>query len=75
MSEIAESLKPQLSSLSVQDRADLAHFLIHSLDSDTDDSVEAAWEQELAKREVDIKEAAEPAEQVFSALRQKYARS
>jgi hypothetical protein len=54
MTETAEKLKLQLSQLSAQDRAELAHFLIHSLDEDADDDVEAAWNTEIAKRLEDI---------------------
>ncbi|MBW4561525.1 MAG: addiction module protein [Mojavia pulchra JT2-VF2] len=75
MTETAEKLKLQLSQLSVQDRAELAHFLIHSLDEDTDDDVEAAWDTEITKRLDEIHQGTaigEPSEQVFSELREKY---
>ncbi|OUL23342.1 addiction module protein [Nostoc sp. 106C] len=75
MTETAEKLKLQLSQLSVQDRAELAHFLIQSLDEDTDDDVEAAWDTEITKRLDDIHHGTaigEPSEQVFSELREKY---
>ena len=46
MTETEKKLKLQLSQLSVQERAELAHFLIHSLNED----VEIAWNAELARR-------------------------
>ena len=38
----SEKLKIELSQLSVQERAELAYFLIHSLDKDVDHDVEIA---------------------------------
>jgi hypothetical protein len=46
MTEITEKLKIELSQLSIQDRAELAYFLIHSLE----ESVEVAWDKELTRR-------------------------
>lgn len=50
MPETAERLKLDLSQLSAKDRAELAYFLIHSLDEETDNGVEDAWESELVPR-------------------------
>ena len=50
MTEIAEKLKVELSQLSIQDRAELAYFLIHSLEESIDDDVEVAWDRELTRR-------------------------
>ena len=75
MTEIAEKLKSQLSQLSIQERAELAHFLIHSLDEGVDADAEAAWDAELARRMEDIrsgKAVGEPADKVFAELREKY---
>lgn len=75
MTEIAEKIKVELLRLSVQDRAELAYFLIHSLDEDMDEDVEAAWDAEIMRRLEDIlsgKAVAEPASKVFSELREKY---
>ncbi|MBO3457638.1 addiction module protein [Aetokthonos hydrillicola Thurmond2011] len=75
MSETAKKLKLQLSQLSAQERAEIAHFLILSLDEDFDHDVEAAWDRELNKRLEDIhsgKANGEPSNQVFSELRAKY---
>jgi putative addiction module component (TIGR02574 family) len=51
--EAAELLKKALS-LPVSERADLASSLIESLDETHDSSVEAAWEEEIARRMSDI---------------------
>ncbi len=74
MSETAERLKSELSLLSPKERAELAHFLLHSLD-DTDPDAEAAWDAELAERIQEIQRGqaiGEPAEKVFAELREKY---
>jgi putative addiction module component (TIGR02574 family) len=74
MSKTGEKLKSELSRLSPKDRAELAHFLLHSLD-DTDPVAEAAWDAELADRLKEIKSGnakGEPAAKVFAELRKKY---
>ncbi|GAA6621214.1 addiction module protein [Scytonema sp. NUACC26] len=75
MTETAEKLKLELSQLSLQERAELARFLIHSLDEGVNDDVEAAWDIELTQRLEDIHcvtAIGEPSNQVFSQLREKY---
>ncbi|MBA3923956.1 MAG: addiction module protein [Nostocaceae cyanobacterium] len=75
MTQIAEKLKSELSQLSAQERAELAHFLIQSLEEDVDHDVEAVWDTELTQRLEDIHrgtEIGEPSNQVFSELREKY---
>ena len=75
MTETAEKLKLELSQLSLQERAELAQFLLHSLNEGTDDDVEAAWDTELFKRLEDIHRGTaigEPSQQVFSELREKF---
>ncbi len=75
MSEIAEKLKSDLSRLSSRERAELAHFLIASLDDGMDADAAAAWDAELARRMQDIesgKDLGEPADKVFAELREKY---
>jgi putative addiction module component (TIGR02574 family) len=75
MTEAAEKLKAQLSQLSMQERAELAHFLIHSLDEAVDADAEAAWDTELARRMEEIRSGnavGEPADKVFAELRKKY---
>ena len=51
--QAAELLKEALS-LSVSERADLAGSLIESLEDLKDQSVEAAWDEEVARRMADI---------------------
>jgi putative addiction module component (TIGR02574 family) len=79
MSEMATKLMSVLSLLSAEDRAELAQFLIRSLDEAedgaADSDAEAAWDAELARRMEEIKSGKAvgiPADQVFSALREKY---
>ncbi len=75
MTEITEKLKSQLSQLSTRERADLAYFLIHSLDEESDKESEAAWDAELACRMEEIrsgKATGEPADKVLADLREKY---
>jgi putative addiction module component (TIGR02574 family) len=75
MTETAARLKAQLSQLSLQERAELAHFLLHSWDEGVDADAEAAWDTELARRMAEIssgKAGGEPADKVFAELRKKY---
>ena len=70
---LTEELKSQLAQLSAQDRADLAHYLIHSLDDVVDPDAEAAWDRELARREVEIRSGTatgEPVETVLARIRE-----
>lgn len=75
MTEIAEKLKLELSRLSVEDRAELAYFLIHSLDEGIDDEIEIAWDTELTKRLQEIRNGTAKGElldEVLLQLREKY---
>ncbi len=75
MTETVEKLKSQIGTLSSRERADLAHFLILSLEQEKDEDYEAAWEAELARRVEDIKSGrviGKPATQVFAEIRKKY---
>ncbi|MGG6268765.1 addiction module protein [Leptolyngbya sp. AN03gr2] len=75
MTETAEKLKIELSQLSTKERAELASFLIHSLDEEVDEDVESTWDAELIRRMQDIQNgtaSSQPAEQVFTQLREKY---
>ena len=75
MSETAEQIKGTLMTLSPEDRAELAHFLISSLDDSADADVEAAWDAELECRVTEIESGqaiGKPAEEVFAELRKKY---
>jgi putative addiction module component (TIGR02574 family) len=51
--EAAELLKKALS-LPVSERADLAGSLIESLDEAQDESVAAAWDEEVARRMAEV---------------------
>jgi putative addiction module component (TIGR02574 family) len=75
MIQSLERWKAELAGLSVQDRSELAHFLLESLDSTEDVNAETAWQAELEQRASDIKSrvaVGKPAEQVFAELREKY---
>jgi hypothetical protein len=75
MTEITEKLKIELSQLSIQDRVEIAYFLIHSLEKSMDDNVEVTWDKELTRRLDEIlsgKAIGESSHQVFSELREKY---
>ncbi len=75
MTETAEKIKSELSLLSLQERAELAYFLIHSLDEEVNADAEAAWAAELAQRLEEIKSGkavGEPADKVFAEIREKY---
>ncbi|GBF79678.1 addiction module protein [Aphanothece sacrum] len=75
MTQITETLKLELSQLSVQDRAEIAQFLIQSLDENIDENLKQAWDNELNQRLAEIGEGnvrGELAEQVFLELRDRY---
>ena len=75
MTKGAEQMKSELSQLSAQDRAELARFLIQSLDDDdADEDAEAAWDAELTRRAEEIETGrveGVPADQVFAEIRRK----
>ena len=76
MSATTDQLRTQLAGLGESDRAELALYLIQSLDPGSDKEAEAAWDAELARREMEIRSGSakgEPAQQVFSELRAKHA--
>ena len=75
MTETMEQLKGQLERLPRQERAELAHFLLCSLEQEAETDVDAAWEAELARRVADIqsgKVVGIPAAQVFDELRAQF---
>ena len=77
MSETLKQLKARLSVLPARERADLAYFLINSLDGEADPDWESSWDQELIGRESEItagRVVGECADKVFAELREKYAR-
>lgn len=75
MTETAEQLKLELSQLSLRERAELAYFLIHSLDEDDDEDVESTWDAEVVRRMQEVSNgtaSGEPSDKVFTQLREKY---
>jgi putative addiction module component (TIGR02574 family) len=75
MTDTVEKLKSQIGTLTSRERAELAHYLILSLEQEKDEDYEAAWEAEIARRVADIKSGkavGKPAAQVFAELREKY---
>ena len=75
MTEIAERLKSELTQLPSQDRAELAHFLIESLDEEADSDAETAWDAELMRRADEVAKGTaigEPADKVLAELREKH---
>ena len=68
-------MRTELATLTEAERADLARFLIQSLDSESDKDAEAAWDAVLERRAGEIKsgrESGESADKVFSELRAKH---
>jgi putative addiction module component (TIGR02574 family) len=75
MNSTLDPLKAQLSNLSAAERADLAHFLIVSLDEVSDPDAAELWDKEIQKRVAEIKRGeVQPvaAEQVFRELRERH---
>lgn len=75
MTEIAERLRNELLQLPSQDRAELAYYLLQSLDQKGEEASQAAWEAELERRWQEMETGAvegESAEDVFASLRKKY---
>ena len=76
MTATTEKLITELAGLPAKDRAEVAQFLLHSLDGAANAEVEAAWDVELERRAGMIRggtATGEPAEQVFAELRQRFA--
>lgn len=68
-------MKREVLELPEADRAELARFLIESLDDSEDRDVEAAWDAELQSRVERIeqgKSRLRPAHQVLAEIREKY---
>lgn len=71
----ADKIRTELATLTEAERAELARFLIQSLDSGSDNDAEAAWDAELERRAGEIKsgrESGELADKLFSELRAKH---
>jgi putative addiction module component (TIGR02574 family) len=72
MSSTVEKLRSEASSLSTGERAELAHFLIQSLEQGTDDDAEKSWDTELDRRVAEIHSGSAAgirADEVFRKLR------
>ena len=74
MTEAVEQLKAQLGSLSHQERAELAYFLITSLEPE-EEGAEETWRAEVGRRVAEIRSGqavGKPAEELFAELREQY---
>lgn len=56
MSTVAEEIKASALRLSTKERAEIAFFLIESLDNEVDEDSDEALETELARREAEIRD-------------------
>jgi hypothetical protein len=75
MTKTAERLKIELSQLSADERAELASFLIDSLDEGLDDEIATAWDSELIQRlqEINSRTASgKLSSEILAELREKY---
>lgn len=69
-----EAYKSQLEKLSREERAELAYFLLSSLEP-SEEGAATAWNTEISRRVAEIrsrKANGKPAEQVFAELRERY---
>jgi putative addiction module component (TIGR02574 family) len=74
MTEAVQLLKSQALALSVAERADLAHFLLTSLEAEAE-GVEEAWRAEIARRVEEIRGGqakGRPVDEVLAELRERY---
>lgn len=74
MSQASDLFASQLAQLPNNERAELAHLLLQSLDDSQDADAEAAWEQEIARRVAEIESGratGRPAEEVMAELRRR----
>lgn len=74
MTETFERLKSQASELSGSERADLAYFLLASLEPE-EDGVHEAWRHEIARRVAQIRSGSAPgrsADEVLAELRARH---
>jgi len=55
MDPTLDAWKAQLGALTPEERAELAHFLLNSLEPADGDDVEAAWDAEAARRVAEIR--------------------
>jgi putative addiction module component (TIGR02574 family) len=74
MTEDFEYMKGEARKLSVTERADLAYFLLESLEPE-EEGVEEAWRAEIARRIAEIhggQAVGRPVEEVLADLRERY---
>ncbi len=74
MAQPMKQLKSELEHLSAKEKAELACFLLDSLEPE-EEGVAAAWDVEVARRVEEIRSGRAsgiPAEEVFAQLRQEY---
>jgi putative addiction module component (TIGR02574 family) len=74
MTKAVQAIKTQLTQLSREERAELACFLLESLEPE-EDGAAATWDAEIARRMSEIRDGTatgKPAEQVFAELRKQY---
>jgi hypothetical protein len=75
MTVTVEAIKSQLLAFPLRDRAELAQFLIRTLQDSDDCDAEPVLDAELSRRVDDIESGAEPgepADAIFECLRAKY---
>ena len=75
MTNTVERLKTEAGQLSSAQRAELAYFLISTLDDGHDDDAEAAWDAEIDKRVAEVQSGSaigHPIEEVLAELRERY---
>ena len=74
MTKAAKEIRSQLEQLSQEERAELAYFLLRSLEPE-EEGAAAAWDAEIAHRMSEIRSGnaiGTPAEQVFAELRKQF---
>lgn len=74
MTEAVEQLKSKVIGLSAAERADLAYFLLTSLEPE-EEGAEEAWRNEIARRVTEIRNGqavGRPLEDVLAELREQY---
>jgi putative addiction module component (TIGR02574 family) len=74
MTEAVERLKSEASVRSMPERADLAHYLLTSLEPE-EEGVREAWRTEIARRVAEIRSGSaigRPADEVLAELRERY---
>ncbi len=74
MTEAVEQLKSKVGTLTVPERADLAYFLLTSLEPE-EEGAEAAWRVESARRVAEIRSGqavGRPVDEVLAELQERY---